>query len=160
MLDLMPYVWSRDVVVKALWVIFYDNLALALAFVFPLDELLLQIFVGERLDERAEFFLLVVSSRPAGVHKNGGTEHCGQDLGFLKFSLVDVEHDEQVEVDTLVVVGGGAEFDGAEVDLPVDHLHLALTADTHVYQRHTVSLFILSVLLDCEDLGLSGKVGT
>jgi hypothetical protein len=159
-LDLVSDIGRSDVVVEAFGVVLDDDLALALALVLPLDELLLNVVVSEGLHEGAELLLLVVPGRPAGVHEDGGGYDGSEDLGLLELALVDVEDDEEVEVDALVVVGSGGEFDGAEVDLPVDHLHLALPADAHVNQRHPVRLLILRVFLHSEDLRLRGRGGT
>lgn len=154
MFDLVSDVGSSDVVVKAFRIILNHNLTLALAFVLPLDKLLFQIIVGEWLYKRTELFLLVVSGRSPGVHEDGRTEDCGQYLWFLKLTLVDVENDEQVEVNAFVIVSCGAEFDGTEVNLTIDHLHLALPPDSHINESHPVSFLVLCVLFDSENLSL------
>lgn len=154
MFDLVPDVGGGDVVVEPLGVVADDDLALALALVLPLYELLLDVVVPERLHEGAELLLLVVPGRAAGVYEDGGRDDGGEHFGLFELALVDVEHDEQVEVDALVVVGGRGELDRREIDLPVDHLHLALPSDPHVYQRHPVGLLVLRVFLDREDLGV------
>lgn len=63
-LDLMANVRCSYVVVKPLGVVSNNNLALALALILALNELLLNVVVAERLNERAELFLLVVTRRP------------------------------------------------------------------------------------------------
>lgn len=62
MFDLVSDVRSSDVVVKTLGVVFDDYLALALALILSLYELLLKIIISERLHERTKLLLLVVSS--------------------------------------------------------------------------------------------------
>ncbi len=59
--DLVADVGGRDVVVEALWVVPYDDLALTLALVLPLYELFLDVVVSERLHEGTEFLFLVVA---------------------------------------------------------------------------------------------------
>lgn len=93
-LHLVPDVGSSYVVVEAFRVIFYHDFALTLALIFSLYELLLEIIISERLHEGTKLFLLVVSGRPARIHKNGGTDDCGQYLWFLKLPLVYVEHNQ------------------------------------------------------------------
>lgn len=61
MLDLVADIGGSDVVVEALWVVPYDDLALTLALVLPLYELFLDVVVSERLHERTEFLFLVVA---------------------------------------------------------------------------------------------------
>jgi hypothetical protein len=51
MLHLMPDVWSSDVVVETLRVILYHDLALTLAFILALYELLLDVVVTERFNK-------------------------------------------------------------------------------------------------------------
>lgn len=156
MFDLVPDVGRSDVVVEALRVILDDDLTLTLALVFPLDELLLDVVVAEGLDEGAELFLLVVAGGAAGVDEDGRADDCGEDLGLFELALVDVEDDEEVEVDALVIISGRRKFDCTKIDLPVDHLHLALPPDAHVDQRHPIRFLVLRVLLHREDLRLSG----
>lgn len=155
MLDLVADVGSSDVVVKALGVVANHHLPLTLALVLPLYELLLNVVVTEGLHERTELLLLVVAGRTTRVHENRGTQHRRQDLGLLELPLVNVDHDEKVEIDALVVVGGRGELDCREVDLAVDHLHLALASDAHVEQSHPVCFVVLGVTLHSEYLGLS-----
>jgi hypothetical protein len=156
----MADIGCGDIVVKAFRVVLDDYLALALALILPLNELLLQVIIPKRLHKRTELLLLVVPCGPSRVHKNWRADDRGEHLGLFELSLVDVQHDEEVEVDALIVVGGRAELDGAEVDLAVDHLHLALPADAHVDQRHPIGLLVLSILLHREDLGLNRSKGT
>jgi histidine ammonia-lyase len=73
---------------------------------------------------------------------------------------LDVDDDEEMEVLAFVVVAGGGEFHGTEVDLAVDHLHLAFPANADIEECHLLGAVVLTVLLDCEDLGLHGGRGT
>jgi hypothetical protein len=160
MLHLVSDIGGSDVIVEAFGVILDHDFALALALILPLYELLLNVVVSERLHKRAELLLLVVPGGPSRVDEDGGRDDCSEYFGLLEFSLVDVEDDEEVEIDALVVIGGGGKLDGTEVDLSVDHLHLALPPDAYVDQRHPVRLLVFGVFLYSEDLGLCVGVGT
>lgn len=106
MFDLMSYVWCCDIVVEALGIVLYHDLALTLALVFSFYELFLDVVVAEGFDEGTELFLLVIAGRAARVHEDGRADDGSQDLGFFELSLVDVEDDEEVEVDALVIISG------------------------------------------------------
>ena len=51
MFHFMSDVWRSNIVVKSLWIILYDDLTLALAFVLPLDEFFLDVVIPEWLHE-------------------------------------------------------------------------------------------------------------
>lgn len=76
MLDLVPDVRGSDIIVESFRIVLYDYLALTFAFVFPLDELLLDCIVAEWFHEGAEFLLLVVSGRATRVHEDLGADDC------------------------------------------------------------------------------------
>ena len=132
MFDFVSDIWGSDVVVETLGVVTDYDLRLTFTFVLTFYELFLNGIVAERLHERTELFLLVVPGRTSRIHEDGRTQDGCQDLRLLELALVDVEDDQQIEVDALVVVSRRAEFYSAEVNLPVDHLHLALPSDAHV----------------------------
>lgn len=155
MFDLVSNIGRCDIVVESFRVIANDDLAFAFTFILPLDELLLDVIVAEGLNKGTELLLLVVAGGAAGVHEDGrGNDRC-QYLWLLELALVYVEHNQQVEVYALVVVSRRGKFYCAEVDLPVDHLHLALSPDTHIDQSHPVRLLVLRVFLHSEDLRLN-----
>ena len=58
----MADIGSSNVVVETFRIVFDDNLALTFALVFSLYELLVQTVVIERLHERTEFLLLIITS--------------------------------------------------------------------------------------------------
>ena len=112
MFDFVADVGGGDVVVEALGVVFDDDFAFALALVFPLYKLLFDGVVPERLHERTELLLLVVSSRTSRVHEYRRTYHCRKHFRFLELPLVDVKHNQQVKVHSFVVVGRRAKLYG------------------------------------------------
>lgn len=65
MLNFVSDIGGSDIVVESFGVVLNNYLALALAFVFPLYELLLNRVVPEGLHERTELLLLVVPRRTA-----------------------------------------------------------------------------------------------
>lgn len=93
MFHLVADVWRSYIVVEALRVVANHDLALTLALVLPFNELFFDVVVSEGLDERAEFFLLVVPGRPAGIHKDRRRDDGSEDLGLFELSLVDVKDD-------------------------------------------------------------------
>lgn len=150
----MSDIGSCDVVVKTLRIVFDYYFTLTLALILSFYELLLKIIISKRLHKRAKLFLMVIASRSTWIYKNGRANHCSQTFWFLKLPLIYVEHNKQVEVYAFIVVGGWAEFDSTEVDLSIDHLHLALSPNAHIDEGHPISFFILCVLLDCKNLSL------
>lgn len=51
MFDLMPNIWSSDVVVKTFWIVFYNNLAFTFTLIFPFDKLFFNIVIPERFNK-------------------------------------------------------------------------------------------------------------
>lgn len=100
----VPNIGGSDIIVEALGIVFYYYLALTFAFVFPLNEFLFDRIVTERLYERTEFLLLVVSCRSTRVHEDRRADDCCQNLRLFELSLVDVKHDKQVKIDPFVIV--------------------------------------------------------
>lgn len=151
----MSNIWCCYIVVESLWVILYNNLALTFTLVFPFDELFLNIIISKWFNKWTKLFLLIISSWSSRVDKDWRTEYSCQNFWLLELSFIDVKDNEEVKVDSFVIISGWWKFDCTKIDLSVYHLHLALASNTYINQCHSVSFFVLSVFLYCKNLGLT-----
>jgi len=102
MLDFVADVWGGQVVEQSLEVVADLDLIFILAPILPLDEVFIDIFDQEGLDERRVFFLLVVARRLPRIHEDGGRKRRRQDLWWLVVAVIDVEQQQQVKLNACV----------------------------------------------------------
>ena len=107
MLHLVSDVRSRQIIIKSFRVVVYHYFLLDLALILPLYELLLELIDCEGLDKGIEFFFLVIPRRPPRIDENLWTNDSCQNFRFFPVPLMNVNHNQQMEVVALVIVSCG-----------------------------------------------------
>ena len=154
MFHFMPNVWSCQIIIKSLWIIFNLNFLFSAALVLSLDKLFVQLVSWEGLNKGVELFLLVISSWTSRVNEDLRTNDRCQYFRFICLILLDVYNNEEMEILTLIVISGRWKLHGAEINLAVDHLHFAIPADSHIQQNYFIWPLIVPIFFDCEYLCL------
>jgi hypothetical protein len=150
----MTNIWSSNIVIKTLRIIFDDNFTIAFTFVFSFDKFPLNIIIAKRFDKWTEFFLLIVSSRSSRIDEDRRTDDSDKNFWFFKFPLVYVKSNEKIKINSLVIISSWRKFYCTKIDLSVYHFHLTLSSDSHVNKSHPISFLILSIFFNSKNLSL------